>query len=322
MLRSLSTSIVTSLSILALSLGLTACLTGDEPSEDIAARESTTIPLLPVEPRPALDEAGNPIAGTLVFDTSEGRLDITDLVPDRPREFASRTDFHRWVASTLNAKLAEHEDRELSTTLDYSAPTTVRYDRRLEAFVVVDDPVAAIIGGTEGFVVIAGEEVCTSRTAACSREAGLAPPEQTNRTLVPWIVSGRSPSGSIKIVGTTWNAFSSFLQWIGSNTIQTGGGLTFGFVPCWPLGPSWCVTRTGSNFLATSYTSWLQQGPPVFTGAAAASNTYAIMTSQVVFHWTPLVRADRTCATHFASSRSSSISLISGFLLPFLPYNC
>lgn len=318
-------SLSTALSILTLAAALPGCLAGDEPADDVAddvaARETAPTPLLPVSMHPRLDEAGNPIAGTLVFDTSDGRLDITELVPGRPREFRSRPDFLHWMASTLNASLVERDRGELSSSIDYTAATTVRFDRDRSDFVVVDDPVAAIIGGAEGFVVVAGEKVCTSRTAECSLEAGLALPTPTTRTVVPWYASGASPSGSISIFGTTWDATSSFLQWVGANTFQTGGGIKFNWMRCGPGNVLWCYTRTGSNFLTTSYVA-SRSSSPVFSGASAASNTYAVMASRVDFYFFPAFLTDRTCATHFGTSNGSSISLISGFVLPFFPNNC
>ena len=309
-------------SLTCFSLGLVASCVTSEPEEEAAAREEyEELPLAPVAMHPALDDRGRDIPGTLVFDTSEGRMDITDLVPDRPREFASRIDFHKWVVETLNGKLVETDGGESTSSLEYAAATTLRYDRALADLVVVEDPVAAIIGGTEGYVVIADEKVCTSRTAPCSREAGLAAPRPTQRAVVPWTVTGNS--GPFGIRGNTWVASSSFLQWVGSSTAQwnTTTGVQLRWLPCFPGGPSWCLFRTGSNFLSTSFIA-SSGATPMVSGSASASNTFFVMDSKVVFGPQPFAVTDRTCASHFGSSGPSSLVLKTGFILPFFSNNC
>lgn len=315
-----------SLSLTCISFGLIAsCATSDDAvekvAEDVATRETYEIPLSPVAMHPALDDRGGAIPGTLVFDTSEGRLDITELVPDRPREFESRMDFHKWVAETLNGKLVEREDGEPSTTLDYTASTTLRYDRALDDLVIVDDPIDAIIGGTEGYVVIAGEQVCTSRSAECSARAGLAPPPGESRRLVwPW---GTGTAGQFGIRGISWHAQSSFLQWVGSNTSQWNAtsGIHLGWGACWPGGPRWCLRWTGSNYLNTSYTA-SRDSTPYQYGYAGASNTLSVMTSKVNIGSWPFFGTNRICATHFGASGPDALSLRTGLIFPFFPNDC
>lgn len=310
---------VRALSFVALSL-VASCVS-EEPEEVTGREDSEEVPLSPVAMHPARDDRGQDIAGTLVFETSGGRMDITALVPDRPREFASRIDFHEWVVETLNGKLGETADGEATSSLEYEAASTLRFDRARGDLVLVEDPVAEIIGGSEGYVVIAGERVCTSRTAPCAREAGLAAPRPTNRAVVPWNVTANA--GPFGIRGTTWLASSSFLQWVGSSTAQwnTTTGIQLAWLPCAPGGPSWCLVRTGSNFLSTSFVAAMGSTPTA-SGAAAASNTFFLMDSKVVFGPVPFLATDRTCASHFGSSGPSALSRRTGFLFPFFPNNC
>ena len=305
-----------SLSITCLSFGLLASCVADEADvgEDLLARESEGI-VQPVSMQPALDERGDPIPGTLVFETSEGRLDITHLVPDRPREFASNEAFHEFLIRELNGRLVEHEDGQRSSTVEYTAATTLRYDPRIDDLVIVDDPLDAIIGGTDGYIVIAGEQVCTSRAAECADKAGLTRPVERDRRIVPAVVQGSS--GPLGIRGLTWVAASSLVRWVGSSTTQTSGTAGLGWVACWSGGPSWCYGWRGSNFLSTAYRAQLPPFLP-FSGAAVASNTLHVMAGRFDFIPAPASHFTRTCSTHVGVSGPDAVVLQSGFGL----YDC
>ncbi|MEJ7602548.1 MAG: hypothetical protein WKG01_31945 [Kofleriaceae bacterium] len=301
-----------SLSLACVSVGLLAsCVTDDEPvGEELLARGSEGI-VQPVAMHPALDDRGNPIPGTLVFETSEGRLDITHLVPDRPREFGSQEEFHEFVVKDLNGLIVEHEDGTRSTTIEYTASTTLRYDPRLDDLVTVEDPVDEIVGGPDGYVVIAGEQVCASRTAECAAKAS---PVDSGHRFVPAVVYGSS--GPLGILGATWVVSASFVRWVGAATTQTSGTAGLRWTPC---APHWCYSWTGSNLLTAAYGGYLF--PSNVSGAVAANNTLLVTTGKVDYGVpAPFHHLNSTCATHLGVSGPDVVFLQSGSLAG-LPFN-
>jgi hypothetical protein len=301
-----------SLWIACLSLGVAAsCVeseTAEDTPEDISLRETTQYRLYPVAIHPELDEQGLPIPGTLVLDTSEGKLDITHLVPERPREFESARAFHDWAVRTLNAKLVER-DGQVGSTLDYAAAMTLRLDRNTGEYVRVDEPIDMIIGGVAGYIVIAGEQICVSRNAPCSREAGLAPPDGTAARFVWWI--DNRFSGSFNVLGTTWIGRAPVLRHAVSNTSQIGGGFSIVWPPCWPGALVVCPTTSGSNFLSVRLFGTVY--PANIFQTNSAFNTLSVSAGHLELGLHPYDELNAVCGEHFGSSGPDAVFFSTGW---------
>jgi hypothetical protein len=287
----------------------TACLTaGEVATEQVAALETTEVRISPVAMRAAVDEDGRDVPGTLVFETTDGRVDITALVPDKPREFRSLDDFHAWAQKTLNARIVEREGAGPVTQIDVSSGTTLRYDREIDDLIRVDDPIEAIVGGTTGYVVIAGEKACASRTAPCAREAGLAPPDDPRRTRRPWLAAGTA--GAFGILATSWIARDWFYESVGASTQQWNAtsGMQWRWTSCGFF--CWTLSLTGSNMLIASYGSFVNQSP-AGGNLVLDLNTLGVQTARVTFGWYP-VTANNTCGSQFGMSFFDSLNLSTG----------
>ena len=198
---------------------LLGCATDDL---DTTNRGGEMLEIVPVELRPELDREGRPLPGTLDIDTSGGRMDLTSLMPERPREFRSWEAFHEWLVAELNAELVEGEDRVRRAQLSIIAGQTVRYDAEREELVEVEDVAEAVVGGTFGYVFVDGALVCTSRTAPCAREQSLDAEESGRRHHLP--NAKRMASNGFEIEGATWITHAFFYHNVGSETRQVQGG--------------------------------------------------------------------------------------------------
>jgi hypothetical protein len=278
----------------------------------VSARESSELALSPVSLHPAVDERGRALPGTLVFDTDGGQLDITHLVPRRPRVFGSIDTFHAWIVGALRAQVVERENGTIGTSLEYKASTTVRYDAELGDYVMVGDPVEAIVGGTEGYVVIDGVRHCTSRSAPCAVEDGLVDLESRDRTLVGQLAFGSDPAGRFGIHGRSFHtngACRPFYQVQGAHTLQWYGGIKLAVLQS---GRSdWCVVIRGESTLGVAYAA--RRGASFVTsGGAASKNVLGVVAARADWGWWPFTKTDNVCAVHTALAGTDSIAIASG----------
>jgi hypothetical protein len=159
----------TTLAFTALCLAACATDPGVDPNvDDLEPNDAVPVEITPVVLSPQLDDAGLPIAGTLTIDTSKGRMDLTHLIPDEPRTFASWDEVHRWTAENLNAETVTDEEGHISSRLAVGYGQTVRYDTEANEMVPVANPISTMLGGTSGYIVVAGKQVCVDSTAACA----------------------------------------------------------------------------------------------------------------------------------------------------------
>lgn len=285
-----------------------SCVATDESTVDDPVEreeeEEERGEILPVKLHRDVDKEGRELPGTLVFDTSKGQYDLTALIPLEPRRFDDVKQFHAWAIEALGAQPEEIEGVPV-VTLGYRSGMTLRYDRERDDMVPVDDPVAAIVGGTAGYVEIAGKQICVSRTAECSREAGLSMPEKERRGIFPW--EDEQASSTIRIRGNSWVLHSMFVEWVGSSTIQTGGGISHTWAHCGPLDPNWCWVRRGSNFLSTLYTARTWDGRVADMRGASDFNVYLVQNAKVLYGFYPFPLADGVCATHFGTKNGFGV---------------
>lgn len=256
----------------------TSCLLGcatDDP--EIADRRGDQFEIVPVELRPQLDADGRPIPGTLEIDSSSGRMDLTSLMPERPREFRSWEEFHEWLVAQLNARIDEDDDGIRRARLSVAATTTLRYDADRDELVEVEDVAEAVVGGTFGYVLIDGALVCTSTSAPCAREQWVDSEEPDGRRHHAPNAKTVTKNG-FGIEGATWVTHLVFYHSVGSETRQTQGGIRFVTSPCGFL--KWCTTTTGNNFLSASFSAFRFAGSIFnFAGSAGGHNTLAIRAS-------------------------------------------
>ena len=311
------------LTFAALALSLTACAT-DEPAGALPKEEAPEIPLSTVKLGPELDGEGNPIPGTLVIDTGEGRLDITPLVEDKPREFASREDFHRFVIEKLGAEKVERPDGVIGSTLEYTSPTTLLLDPETGEYEMVDDAVEKIVGGRTGYVVIEGKEECVAKV--CLHD--LTEEKTDDRTIVGALGFAMSPNGLIGVQGTSWHSppkpFLPFYTTAGASTLQWGGtaGLRLRWFPCSTNAFQTCVIVTGSNMLAVAYATRFGATPRRF-GNFIVDRSFGIVRARGDWDVWPFTGTDNICTRHFAITGSSLTNeravaaTGAGFGLPF-----
>ncbi len=260
-----------------------SCLLGCATDDlDTTNRGGEAVAIVPIELRPELDREGRPIPGTLDIDTSEGRLDVTSLMPERPREFRSWDELNEWLVAQLNAEIIEGEDGVRRAQLSIIASPAVRYDAQRDELVDVDDVAEAVVGGTFGYVLVDGALVCTSRTAACAREQSIAPEASGLRHHLP--NARRMAMNGFEIEGATWITHMFFYHNVGSETRQVQGGFQVFTSPCGFF--QWCTTTTGTNSLATSLIAFRQGGSIFnFQGSAAKSNVRSIRIDKI--EWGP-----------------------------------
>ena len=289
-----------SLALIALSLA--ACATDDAP--DVAPKEEVTVlDLAPAQLGPQLDEKGQPIPGTLTLDTSEGRMDITDLVPEKPREFGSREEFHKWALETLNAELVEREGG-YGTSVSYTASSALLRDPATGEYELVEDPIEKIIGGREGYIVIGGEKHCASRHAPCAEEMGLETAERpAERKLVWGGQTASGPSGLMGILGVSWHSapkvFVPFVTAVGSSTTQWNapGGLRLSWITCSSNIYKTCLVLTGANVMSTSFAARRGAGT-IRTSFHVAGNTFTVVAARFDFDVYPFTGTDNICSRH------------------------
>jgi hypothetical protein len=280
-------------------LFLTACATDDAEPEP-AARETIHYEIVAAEPRPQIDKTGQAIPGTLVIDTSEGHMDITPLLPEKAREFASWEAFHNWAVETLNAKLVEADNGEHDTTLVAGYGPTVRYDAEKADLVPVDDPIAAILGGTWGYIYVEGKQVCVDPGAACAAEQTVRMENHIGQVVTNssngLVVTGSSSIFHLFAVheikaSTSLNASKAFSQY------------TYG---CGFLGLGRCTATTGSDSLSASFSAYRSTGS-IFNGSSSytQANTTAVATS----HWGFGVAYSSTSPVYIAPGTAGVVQL-------------
>jgi hypothetical protein len=307
------------LTFAALALSLTACAT-DDPPDTLAKEEGPELPLATAELRPELDKEGNPIPGTLVVDTEDGRLDITPLVEKEPREFKSREDFHRFMIEKFGAEKVEREDGVIGSSLEYTSPTTLLLDPETGEYELVEDAVEKIVGGRTGYVVIEGKEECVAK--ACLPD--LKEEKITDdRRIMGALGFGMSPSGRIGVQGTSWHSppkpFLPFYTTAGASTLQWGGtaGIRLRWFPCSTNAFQTCVMLTGANALAVSYVTRFG-ATPRRGGSVFRAQTFGVVHARGDWDVWPFTGTDNTCSSHFAISGDSvMITTGAGFGLPF-----
>jgi hypothetical protein len=309
------------LTFAALALSLTACAT-DDPAGALAKEEAPEIPLSTVELRAELDKEGNPIPGTLVLDTEDGRLDITPLVEDKPREFASREDFHRFMIEKLGAQKVERPDGLIGSSLEYTSPTTLLLDPETGEYELIDDAVEKIVGGRTGYVVIEGKEECVAK--ACL--ADLAQEKITEeRRIVGALGFGMStPTGRIGVQGISWHSppkpFLPFYTTVGASTTQWGGtaGLRLRWFPCSTNVFRTCVALTGGNVLVVSYAARFGAATRR-ADAALTGNVFSLVRARGDWDVWPFTGTDNICTTHLAidGEAPATVTTGAGFGLPF-----
>ena len=313
-----------SLALIALSLA--ACAT-DETPEAAPKEEVVEMDLAPAQLGPALDEKGQPIPGTLALDTSEGRMDITDLVPEKPREFGSREEFHKWALETLNAELVEREGG-YGTSVSYTASAALLRDPATGEYELVEDPIEKIIGGREGYIVIDGEKHCASRHAPCAEEMGLEPAERpAERKLVWGATTASGPSGLMGVLGVSWHsfpkAFVPFVTAAGSSTTQWNapGGLRLIWVTCSTNIYKTCLVSVGSNVISTSFAA-RRGGGTIRTGFNIGFNTLSVVSARFDFDVYPFTGTDNICARHTGLAAGDFIATDTGSLGGVPVNNC
>lgn len=274
----MSNRTVTTLALSALASTLLLACASDEI--DTVDRRGEELAIVPVELRPQLDADGRPIPGTLEIDTSRGRMDLTSLIPDRPRAFRSWGEFHEWAAATLNAELLVVEDDHRQSQVSISAGQTLRYDAGRDAMVEVPDVLEAIVGGTFGYIVIDGAKMCTSRTAECTASQTIDPERPGVRHHLP--NAKYVFSNGLGIEGATWATHLFVYHSTGAETRQHQGGFSYTTYLCGFF--KWCTTTVGSNALVASFTAWRQGGSIFNFGASQVGhNTTSVRVEKVAF---------------------------------------
>jgi len=306
----------TQLQLMTLAACFAGCATDDQP--DLAQREAIAAEeviheIVPVEPQPQLDKEGNPMAGTLVIDTSEGRMDLTDLVPVEPRRFDSWEQFHTWAQKELNAKILTNDKGEMASQLSVQQTPGVRIDAQSGELVDVEDPIGAIIGGTFGYVYVGDELVCTSATAECAKEQVL-PGEAvggTDRNHLPSYV--RRIQGRMDTDGQSYLFHALFYHETRAVTRYYGGSfLSYNYV-CnwWPL--RYCNATSGSNSLTASFSATRALGNgSAGSQRASGFNTYGVSAINFAVGMGPTAaglsivsEADGMCSSHTASDNGN-----------------
>jgi hypothetical protein len=274
-----------SLAFVALCLG--AC--SQAPDEGIE--------IVPVVLNPQLDATGAPIPGTLLIDTSEGRMDLTSLIPDQPREFASWDEVHRWATEHLNARVTEDAQGERSSMVSAGYGPTVRYDAALDDMVPVEDPIVAMLGGTSGQMIVGGKAICIDPKAACAGPSRVRISNREIQTNNGLTIDGAT--GIFRIPGYIEVKTSTSL--VASTKIRTVG---CGFL-------RWCIVYDAPVSLSAYITAY---GGPNQTSTSmprreAVMNTTAVAAALVGFGGGDIFRTDGACGYANGSDTVGSISI-------------
>jgi hypothetical protein len=264
---------------IALSALLLAACAEDTVEQEAVPREAQRYEIVPAKPQPQLDKEGRAIPGTVVFDTSEGRMDITQLLPEAPREFGTWDDFHQWAAEALNARIVEADGGEHTSTLVAGYGPTVRYDADAAELVPVDDPIAAIVGGTFGYIYVKGELVCVDPAAACAAEQTREPARMENH--IGQVVTNTNNGLTVTGSSSIFHLFAVH-EIKASTSLNASRGFSQSTYSCGFFGLGSCTSTTGSDTLSASFSAYRSTGS-LFNGSNAYSqkNTTAVATS----HW-------------------------------------
>jgi hypothetical protein len=299
----------------ALALSLAACATEDVTElalKDEIPEGAKVYELRPTELRPQLDKEGQPLPGTLELELSEGRLDITHLVPEKPREFESREQFREWLVKELNAQNVEGgleldvKQLDAAFLLD---PATGEYELR-------EDAIGAIIGGREGYVLIKGERECVSRECFEKEER----PTKERRFVLNSAYAISAPTGRMELIGGSWHSPPGSLTLWNATTSQLdsrGGVDRFVIGSGCPTSTGLCYVELGTNLVSVSYTA-RRIGLPIQSETLSMFNTIAVSMFRYRWDW-PWNNTDNVCASHLVVDREVAFTTTGS--VAGLPFN-
>ncbi|MFZ5892404.1 MAG: hypothetical protein ACOY0T_15195 [Myxococcota bacterium] len=137
--------------------------------------------------------------GVLQLDATEGKVMLP--VPQKARTFATQKEFVAFAKEQLGAVEVFDKEGNLTglqgTVEQFGVP--VMLDDANKSVTVIEDPIAAFLGGNDGFVTIEGKDLCL--TDQCASEKGQFP--KLNEEVQP-LGSRMVCSGSLCLHGGTY----------------------------------------------------------------------------------------------------------------------
>ncbi len=220
------------------------------------------------EPSTASDVfAGQPMViqeepGQTIIDASGNN----GMFPTQPvqLEFESEVAMSKWAAEHLNAKLVYDEKENIVGASGFVIQLGELYeaDRETESVIPVEDPIAHVLGGPDGYVTFKGKNVCVNPAKCKVNQEGYLPNLLADAGLgdaVDVQIASHAPSSRTQcnsantycIEGNSWDTNWWIYNSIGSKTSQKKGGYRVTHEFCWKWGfiPWVCTKREGSNHL-------------------------------------------------------------------------
>ncbi len=223
----------------------------------------------PVKEPPAVSEvlASEPVVtqerpGLLVIDASGGN----GVFPTQPvqLQFDSKAAAAKWAAEHLNAELVYDDNRNVvgARGLVIQLGELFEADGKTESLISVEDPIAHILGGPDGYVIFKGKKSCVNPAKCRVDQQGRLPTLLASAgfdsILDVQIASHASASrtacnaaNTYCIKGKSWDTNWWVYHSIGSKTSQDKGGFRITHHFCWKWGfiPWVCSKKEGSNHL-------------------------------------------------------------------------
>lgn len=200
--------------------------------------------------------------GLIVIDASGGN----SVFPTQPvpLQFDSKVTAAKWAAEHLNAELIYDNNRNVvgARGLVIQFGELFEADGETESLTLVEDPIAHILGGPDGYIVFKGRKSCVN-PAKCDvgqkgRLSSLLANADLDSILDVQIASHASASSTACnsantycIKGKSWDTNWWVYHSIGSKTSQDKGGYRVTRHFCWKWGfiPWVCSKKEGSNHL-------------------------------------------------------------------------
>jgi hypothetical protein len=212
---------------------------------DIAVSSADEIPVQSVAAQVTF-----PSPGELVVNSSDGGEVLN--VPAHGQTFSSQQDAISWAAANLNARI-EYDEQGNAINAYWSSTEIGSFfyvDEATQSLVEVDDVAAALLGGRDGIVTIAGAQYCI-RDDGC--EAGMAPhalPEESRDC-------GADELFCIK--ETSFKRNLLVYKAVGTRLKQVDNGFRITHKFCWKGPIPWsCRVKHGANHLSLTATFQLQ----------------------------------------------------------------
>lgn len=214
--------------------------------------------------------AGEPVVtqeepGLTVIDAS-GNNGVFPTQPVQLR-FGSEIAMSKWAADHLNAKLVYDDNQNIvgAVGLVIQLGDLFEVDGETESVIPVEDPIAHILGGPDGYVTLKGKDYCVNPTrckvdqrvhlTTLLADAGLD--SALDVQIASHAPSSRTECNSANtycIKGKSWDTNWWVYHSIGSKTSQERGGYRVTHHFCWKWGfiPWSCSKREGSNHLEST----------------------------------------------------------------------